>query len=512
MPSLDEAFELPDDYLQGPVASALRPGLIEATDRTTGEDRTLKIWHKTGTPADAELRELWRHERLQVERVMSYPGADDVIVGVVGMIETSDAFCVLHEPGTVTLHARLRRAPPRDWIRGLKLPFNRVILWSNLARLAKGLAILHGHGLVHGRIDTFAISTGGGQTPDFRLGGFEWSLVLGEPRPSNLSMQEVRKRIDKLIYSYAEDWKALGIVFGGLLGLNPDKLRDDDPYADKSGAIELTEAEIDFVRRLVDPASEEMVEAAEVVRTVELLVRELSGRPETRRSHLLLLFRPGAKMSEAIYSVTEGAVATQDRDSQAAFVEADLAGGTRVIPPAGGGEFDRLVLLTETMSYQIKPYDEEGAPTWDVGVVISMVPRAEAKLPQNREPQPIRHPIELIRNRNRVSETVGRLGAEVTDWTLTVSREKRVEEDPETKTVRQAMLLVQAIDAVLKGLEILPVRIAGFREGKGRPVVQIAPRTGARDTIAAEIGERSTSDIMDRLFDHDDLGIDVSGD
>jgi hypothetical protein len=71
------------------------------------------------------------------------------------------------------------------------------------------------------------------------------------------------------------------------------------------------------------------------------------------------------------------------------------------------------------------------------------------------------------------------------------------------------MLLVQAIDAVLKALEILPVRIAGFRDGKGRPVVQIAPRTGARDALAAEIGERSTSDIMNRLFDHDDLGIDV---
>jgi hypothetical protein len=509
MPSLDEAFELPEDYLQGAVASALRPGLIEATDRTTGEDRTLKVWHKTGTPADAELRELWRHERLQVERVMSYPGADDVIVGVVGMIETSDAFCVLHEPGTVTLHARLRRAPARDWLRSLQQPFNRVVLWSNLARIAKGLAILHGHGLVHGRIDSFAIFTSGGQTPDFRLGGFEWSLVLGEARPADRSMQEVRKRIDRLIYSYAEDWKALGILFGGLLGLNTEKLRDDDPYTDKSTAIELTEAEIDFVRRLVDPASEEMVEAAEVARTVELLVRELSGRPETRRSHLLLLFRPGPKMADAIYSVTDGAVGIQDRDGQAAFVEADLGGGTRVVPPAGGGEYDRLFLLTETMSYEIRPYAEEGPATWDVGVVVSLVSRTDAKLPANREPQPIRHPIELIRNRNKVAETVGRLGADVSDWTLTVSREKRIEEDPETKTVRQAMLLVQTIDAVLKGLEILPVRIAGFRDGKGRPVVQIAPRSGARDTLARQIGERSSSDIMDRLFDHDDLGIDV---
>jgi len=152
MLSLDEAFELPEDYLQGPVAAALRPGLIEATDRATGQDRILKFWLKTGTSVDAELRELWRHERLQIERVMSYPGADDVMVGVVGMVETSDAFCVLHEPGAVTLHAKLRRAPSRDWIRSLRMPFSRVVLWSNLARVAKALGILHGHGLVHGRI------------------------------------------------------------------------------------------------------------------------------------------------------------------------------------------------------------------------------------------------------------------------------------------------------------------------------------------------------------------------
>jgi hypothetical protein len=507
--SLDEAFELPEDFLQGPVAAALRPGLIEATDRATGQDRILKFWLKSGTSADAELRELWRHERLQVERVMTYPGADEVMVGVVGMVETSDAFCVLHEPGTVTLHAKLRRAPSRDWIRSLQVPFNRVVLWSNLARVAKALGILHGHGLVHGRIDSFAIFTEGGQTPDFRLGGFEWSLVLGEPRPANPSMQEIRKRIDRLIYSYAEDWKALGVLFGGLVGLHPERLRDDDPYADDSTEVELTDAEIDFIRRLVDPGREETLEAKEILRSVEILIRELSGRPDTRRSHLLLLFRPNLKMGEAIYSVTDGAVATADREGQATFVGADLSSGVRVMPPAGGGEYDCLYLLTETMSYQIRPYADDGAPTWEVGVVVSIVPRSEARLPPNRDPQPIRHPIELIRNKNRVSETLGRLAADVLDWTLTVSQEKRIEEDPETKTVRQAMLLVQAVDAVLKSLEILPVRIAGFRPDTKRTIVQLAPRASDRDTLAAEIGERSTSDVIDRLFDRDDLGIDV---
>ena len=509
VPSLEEAFELPEDYLQGPVAAALRPGLIEATDRATGQDRILKVWLKTGTDADAELRELWRHERLQVDRVMSYPGADEVMVGIVGMVETSDAFCVVHEPDTVTLNAKLRTAPSKHWLRSLSVPFSRVVLWSNLARLAKALGILHTHGLVHGRINSFAVFTEGGHAPDFRLGGFEWSLVLGEPRPANPSMQQIRKRIDQLIYSYAEDWKALGMLFGGLVGLNPERLRENDPYQTDAASIELTDGEIDFVRRLVDPAREEILESKEIVRSVEVLIRELSGRPDTRNARLVLLFRPNLKMAEAIYAVTDGNVATADLDGQTSFIEADLASGARLAVPSTEGLYDRLFLLTEMLSYQIKPFSDDGSPTWQVGVIVSILPRTEARLPANRDVQPLRHPIELVRNKNKVSETLARLRADALDWMLPISPERATEDDVETKTVRQAMLLVQAVEALLKSLEILPVQIAGFRNGNGRTIVQIAPRASTRDALAVEIGERQTSDVMDRLFDRDDLGIDV---
>ena len=509
LPSLEEVFELPEDYLQGPVAAALRPGLIEATERATGQDRILKIWLKTGTDTDADLRELWRHERLQVDRVMSYPGADEVMVSVAGMVETSDAFCVVHEPGTVTLNAKLRTAPSRHWLRSLNVPLNRVVLWGNLARLAKALGILHARGLVHGRINSFAIFTEGGNTADFRLGGFEWSLVLGEPRPANPSMQQIRKRIDRLIYSYAEDWKALGAVFGDLVGLDLERLRDDDPYRSDVTGIELTEGEIDFVRRLIDPTHEETLETKEIVRSVEVLLRELSGRPDTRIARFVLLFRPNLRMAEAIYAVTEEAVATDDQDGQTSFIEADLASGARLAAPPTDSGYDRLFLLTEMLSYQIKPYSDGGSPTWQVGVVVSILARAEARLPANSTVQTLRHPIEVVRNKSQVSETLTRPRAGALDWTLPISPEKGPEDDVETKTVRQAVLLVQVVDALLKSLEILPVLIAGLRTENKQTIVQIAPRATPRDSLAVEIGERQTSDVMDRLFDRDDLGIDV---
>ncbi|WP_152977676.1 hypothetical protein [Bradyrhizobium pachyrhizi] len=165
-PSLETLFELPEDYLRGPQPEALRPGLIEAVDRKTKQDRLLKFWPKTGTAADEELRDLWRHERLQVDRIMSYPGADEVFAGVVAMIETSGTFCIVHEPGSMPLEGKLRTAPKRFWMRNLSVPANRVVLWQNLGRLAKALGILHSHGLLHGRIDSYAVFTEGAQEAD----------------------------------------------------------------------------------------------------------------------------------------------------------------------------------------------------------------------------------------------------------------------------------------------------------------------------------------------------------
>jgi hypothetical protein len=224
-----------------------------------------------------------------------------------------------------------------------------------------------------------------------------------------------------------------------------------------------------------------------------MLIRELSGHPDTRSGRLVLLFRPSLKMAEAIYAVTEGSVATADQDGQASFIEADFASGARLAAPSTDGEYDRLFLLTDTLSYQIKPYSDDGSPTWQVGVVISILPRAEARLPANCDVQPLRHPIELVRNKNKVSETLARLSADALDWMLPISPEKGPEDDVETKTVRQAMLLIQVVEALLKSLESLPVQIAGLRTDHGRTIVQVAPRASTRDTLAAEIGERQTS-------------------
>ena len=62
-----------------------------------------------------------------------------------------------------------------------------------------------------------------------------------------VSLHQVRARIQQLIYSYAEDWKALATVFATLVGLDPERLREDDPFIKNGKAVDISDAEIDFL-------------------------------------------------------------------------------------------------------------------------------------------------------------------------------------------------------------------------------------------------------------------------
>jgi hypothetical protein len=50
--------------------AALKSAIYELEDRSNGAARALKLWWKTGSPVDEDLRGLWLHEMRQ-QRVMA---------------------------------------------------------------------------------------------------------------------------------------------------------------------------------------------------------------------------------------------------------------------------------------------------------------------------------------------------------------------------------------------------------------------------------------------------------
>jgi hypothetical protein len=93
-PSLDERFNFVDGHPVMDGLSPLDPMLCEVEDRTTGLECILKLWRKTGTALDEDLRQLWRHEMRQVERVMATEGAREVIVDILEFVEDEHYFGV----------------------------------------------------------------------------------------------------------------------------------------------------------------------------------------------------------------------------------------------------------------------------------------------------------------------------------------------------------------------------------------------------------------------------------
>ncbi|MCY1667355.1 hypothetical protein [Rhizobium sp. SL86] len=211
--TLEQRFELAETFLSSPNAAALKSAVIRATDRRNGDPVVLKYWSKTGTAVDSDLRELWRHEMRQSERVRSFPRADEVIVDVSGSGECDDAFYMIMPSDVAPLEYASQFLRSDHWLRALHGARQRSFLWRNLRRLAEALGAVHGQGLVHGRIDARAIySTGAATKPDFRLGGFEFCLRVAELNKAPLKVIANSRPVGSVIFSFLDDWRALDSV------------------------------------------------------------------------------------------------------------------------------------------------------------------------------------------------------------------------------------------------------------------------------------------------------------
>ena len=92
---LSKRFVFLGDAVSPGNRKALRSAQFDVSDMRTGQDRSLKLWRKTSTSADEDLRQLWLHEMRQVQRVMSYAGAREVIADILEFVEDEEEF-VLH--------------------------------------------------------------------------------------------------------------------------------------------------------------------------------------------------------------------------------------------------------------------------------------------------------------------------------------------------------------------------------------------------------------------------------
>ncbi len=505
-PPLDARFEfLGEDAAASGQPALLRGSVFPVYDRLTEMDRGLRVWKKTGAAIDSDLRELWLHEMRQVRRLMASAGAPEVIVDLIEMVEDDKEFGILIEDAGQSLALMRSRAGRGHWLLNLRAGRSRTLLWQNVRRLAQALGLVHGQGLVHGTLSAHAVMTRGALDADFRLTGFEWSLWFAapasvKPQPDLPAASSYRQQA----YSFAADWRALGELVADLLGVRLSASGELKP-AKAGNDADLSPPEVLLLRRLVYPGAAEVLDGASVTRSIDDINAEIARAGAVRAGTFLMLVPESCGLARCVAQATDDAVELDQRRLQLEWAGADIAAGaTLFVYPKSPGAAERLTLVTDTMSYVLKPFTEpSGESSWDIAFCESASLR-EVEVVRGRRgaPHDLIQPVSVMASHRDARETRARLGAAVLDWSV-FGGPPAPDATDSRREVRLALSLVQAVEAFTKAMEILPVEIMGTERENGRRIATLRAREDGRDAVAVPIGLGATDAALRRLFDED---------
>ena len=124
-----------------------KPIIYSAYYSNTGSNALIKKWSRESSLNDNEIYLIWLHEVRQLQRLQTYPGAQNYLLPMSEAgVDSSGYYLVFdsqeripypcHNPESTTGRLSLKRRPP-------------LLFWSNIKRLAKGLGVLHSQGLLH---------------------------------------------------------------------------------------------------------------------------------------------------------------------------------------------------------------------------------------------------------------------------------------------------------------------------------------------------------------------------
>jgi len=450
-PPLELRFEFVGDAIAPSDRSALKSAIFEVEDRVTGASYNLKIWRKTNTAVDDDLRQLWLHEMRQMQRLMSYGGARDVIVDVVEFVEDEENFGVLQPQLGQPLAQRLQRVTRNHWLKNLGAIRSRVLLWRNVGRLVKALGIVHSQGLVHGNLSADVVLTDGAEDPDFYLSGFEWSLWLSADSVAashaRLSPQGESKRAVR--YSFEEDWQALGRLIAAIFRVIVRPTGDVEALDEPGQSIELSPSERAILRRLIVPSRLDVQDAGTILRAIDDIVSNVARSVSVRAGTFLVALPVPSRVADAIFDATGGQVPVDEFRKQVEWLQADMAGGaTLLVPTSFDPRRDRLTLVTEAMAYTLTAFQDDGAPVWDIAFCANAEPRGGpiglGNFIEHTIPQPI-----SVSGIRRARELRAELGPDVLDWSAFADQKDNADTG-RTEEIQAALILVQIVESVVK--------------------------------------------------------------
>lgn len=475
--------------------AALRIG----TDQS-GNPVLVKIWPRDPADDDNDLREIWRNELRQLYRLAGYPGVADFIVELVNSGEDELGFYLVLSPGLRRpLESILNEPGKRSRNVSSRSDQGRILLWSNLLRIAAGLESLHQQGLLHRNLSTWSILTAGGDEADFQLTGFEWSMRL-----IAADTQRASKRIPPSIdlrHSFVMDWHQFGQVVRDLFNISAARVENT-----KIATHEVSEAlladEVRLIRELLQIISTPRIDGRYVHDRIDSLITRLtiqSQRKEPKFNLVLALGRAGP-LAATIREASDREIEIDDIASQNRFVENDLSSpiamSIRILAQPAGF---RLVLRGHKLTYFLDDFlGKDRSPShWDIaycGRVDFAVPLAVHILNQARisaDALNFLAPHEARRNT--------RFRSRFASWEdLRRQLAPMNEEESSERRLAKSLAMGQMLEYLFAATDVFPVEIVGQAQSqdsdedeKVRILVRVRPDS-EREELSVALGMKGS--------------------
>jgi hypothetical protein len=472
--TLDARFSFADTAFPGGI-EGWNSQLRFATGIADGEHYLLRLFKKTGTALDEDLKRLITRGLRRVRRVLSSRRARQLLVEVLEIVEDQDELGILMvDPGSPICGSshRVRARESR-----LLTTTGRKVFWRNIVRVAEGLALCHDAGIVHGAVSEHAIFSHVDDNEDFRLGGYEACVYIADgdmadwgrlPRPSGT-------------VSFRQDWSDLGHAAARILGLT-----------EEGGGPPLLSIERRMLDRLASPPHYQLFDGSIVLSELTEVVADLERSGSSAEGELVLY--PSSRVMQSDFpALTSGTVQADDKEAILRFVEEDLSGQT-VRAVVVGSTFVRVV--TDLAAYGVKVVDD----------CVGMIENANKRQPDDHiyDAVEVHHRLHLARTRKNAEERVRNLGLGAKPW-IDAKGESRAGDQVDDIPTWYALILLEAFTWLREQFRLYPVEVLHPPSREDADLAWIASREDAdRDIRRTLMGLRPAHDALSRELKYDD--------
>ncbi|MBL4799519.1 MAG: AAA family ATPase [Oleispira sp.] len=455
-----------------------------------GTQKTLRLWKKTNTTFDRDLRELLSASIRRLRRVLASRGAREVVVEVLEIVEDEE------EIGVLLIDAGRPISKHQSQQRSHQQADSRILLWQNVHRIVKALGHLHRAKIVHGNVCLDSILSEGLGEADYKLSGFEWSLHL----VNDLSSAVTNLTRPAQHFSFRRDWQSLGKTVASLFGVDENSLL-------QQGESFLTVGENRVLDRLLNPPKFEPFDAEIIQKDITRVILELEQNHTTRSSQFVL-YPVGEALRTDIPLLAKGIIDPGDTAKLLEFVTQDITSSeTKLVPTqrdTSAVSTTRLQIHTDGTVYTVI-IDGSGQ-----GGLIGRLSEARRRKSSDPsyDPRDLPFPIHLVGTRKSAIERVGKLGSASASW-QTVFEDNDDKINSEDSDVWSALILMEVFALLKAQFKIFPVKVHDAKPNDGTNLIRLISRPDeTKDKLSEQLQLPLAERALRRILENDVGGSD----